>query len=177
MPGATIFRAARVWDGAAASPLVDGFVLVDDDRIGAVGRWAELEDSTSRGAALGAVPIVDCGDATLLPGLINAHVHLTLSGSMTVLDDYLADRDAGTDTLTARAIANLRAGMATGTTTVRDCGTVNDVAFAARMPLGLDVYFNRPGFLELFVELIPGLFIYPGLGLDFDFDLGVRFFF
>ena len=107
--GATIFRAARVWDGVAASPLVDGFVRVDYDRIGAVGRWAELEDSTLRGAALGAVRIVDCGDSTLLPGLINAHVHLTLSGSMTVLEDYLAERDAGIELLVARAIANLRA--------------------------------------------------------------------
>lgn len=127
-----IFRAARVWDGVAASPLVDGFLLVDGDRIGAVGRWAELEDATSRGAALGAVPVVDCGDATLLPGLINAHVHLSLSGSTTVFDDYLADRDAGIETLTARAIVNLRGGLAAGTTTVRDCGTLNDVAFAVR---------------------------------------------
>jgi imidazolonepropionase-like amidohydrolase len=132
VPGTTIFRAARVWDGAAASPVVDGFVLVDDDRIDAVGRWPELEDSTPPGAALGAVPIVDCGDATLLPGLINAHVHLTLSGSMSVLEDYLAERDAGTEMLTARAIANLRAAVAAGTTTVRDCGTLNDVAFAVR---------------------------------------------
>ena len=92
MPGTAIFRAARVWDGVAASPLVDGFVFVDGGRIGAVGRWAEVGDSTSPGAALGAVSIVDCGDATLLPGLINAHVHLTLSGSMTVLEDYLAER-------------------------------------------------------------------------------------
>lgn len=132
VPGATIFRAARVWDGVAASPLADGFVLVDDGRIGAVGRWAELEDSTSPGAALGAVSIVDCGDATLLPGLINAHVHLTLSGSMTVLDDYLAERDAGMEMLTARAIANLQAAVTAGTTTVRDCGTLNDVAFMVR---------------------------------------------
>jgi imidazolonepropionase-like amidohydrolase len=128
----TIFRAARVWDGVAASPVADGFVVVDDARIGAVGRWAELEDSTSPGAAFGAVPIVDCGDATLLPGLINAHVHLTLSGSWTVLADYLADRDAGMEMLTARAVANLGASLAAGTTTVRDCGTVNEVAFAVR---------------------------------------------
>jgi imidazolonepropionase-like amidohydrolase len=130
--GATIFRAARVWDGVSASPIAYGFVFVGDDGIRAVGRWAELEDATSEGAALGAVPIVDCGDATLLPGLINAHVHLTLSGSRTVLADYLADREAGMEMLTARAVANLRASLAAGTTTVRDCGTLNDVAFAVR---------------------------------------------
>jgi imidazolonepropionase-like amidohydrolase len=57
---------------------------------------------------------------------------LTLTGSMSVLEDYLAERDAGMDMLTARAIANLRAAVAAGTTTVRDCGTLNDVAFAVR---------------------------------------------
>jgi imidazolonepropionase-like amidohydrolase len=112
--------------------VLDGFVLVEDDRIGAVGRWAELEDSTSPGAMFGGARIVDCGDATLLPGLINAHVHLTLSGSTQVLEDYLAERDAGTEMLTTRALDNLRAAVATGTTTVRDCGTLNDVAFAVR---------------------------------------------
>jgi imidazolonepropionase-like amidohydrolase len=132
VPGTTIVRAARVWDGVAASPLVDGFVLVEGDQIGAVGRWAELEHSTSTGTALGAARVVDCGDATLLPGLINAHVHLTLSDSMNVLDEYLAERDAGWEKLTARAVANLRAAVATGTTTIRDCGTLNDVAFAVR---------------------------------------------
>ena len=132
MPEAMILRAARVWDGVASSPVVDGFAFVEGDRIGAVGRWAEVEGSTSRGGGLAGVPVVDCGDATVLPGLINAHVHLTWSGSMTVLDDYLADRDAGIETLTARALANLHGAVVNGTTTVRDCGTVNDVAFAVR---------------------------------------------
>src|SRR5215204_3766580 len=36
------------------------------------------------------------------------------------------------EVLTARAEANLRASVATGTTTVRDCGTVNEIAFAVR---------------------------------------------
>jgi imidazolonepropionase-like amidohydrolase len=51
---------------------------------------------------------------------------------MSVLEDYLAERDAGMEMLTTRAMANLRAAVATGTTTVRDCGTLNDVAFAVR---------------------------------------------
>lgn len=52
-----------------------------------------------------------------------------------------------------------------------------DVAFDVRMPLGLDIYLNRAAFLELFVEIAPGLFFYPGVWLDFDADIGVRFFF
>jgi hypothetical protein len=59
-----------------------------------------------------------------------------------------------------------------------DYGAYNhDVAFDARMPVGLDLYFDRPSFLELYFEIAPGLFLYPGLWLDFDADIGVRFYF
>lgn len=132
MVGTTIFRAARLWDGVGTSRVENGFVLVDGERIAAVGCWAELSDSTLPGGSLGAIPVVDCGDATLLPGLINSHVHLTLSGSMNVLDDYLVERGRGIDALINRAIDNLRAAVSAGVTTVRDCGTLNDVAFVVR---------------------------------------------
>jgi imidazolonepropionase-like amidohydrolase len=128
--GARIVRAARVWDGIGEHPVVDGFVFVEGERIAAVGRWAELADPLE--GSLRSVPVVDCGDATLLPGLINSHVHLTLNASLSVLDDYLSERDQGFGALMDRAIANLRAAVASGVTTVRDCGTLNDVAFAVR---------------------------------------------
>jgi imidazolonepropionase-like amidohydrolase len=131
VPG-TIFRAARVWDGMADAPVLDGFVRVDGERITAVGRWAEFSESSIAGYADEAERVVDCGATTLLPGLVNAHVHLTLSASSSVLEDYLAERDKGVATLTARAIGNLRAAVAAGITTVRDCGTLNEVAFAVR---------------------------------------------
>ncbi len=47
----------------------------------------------------------------------------------------------------------------------------------ARMPLGLDLTFDRPKFLEVFFEIAPGLFIFPGLVPDMDVALGVRFYF
>jgi imidazolonepropionase-like amidohydrolase len=68
----------------------------------------------------------------LLPGLINSHVHLTLSASQSAVADYLAERDQGVDALTARAVQNLRSAIGAGVTTVRDCGTINEVAFAVR---------------------------------------------
>jgi hypothetical protein len=50
-------------------------------------------------------------------------------------------------------------------------------ALIARMPIGLDFTFNRPGFLELFVEIAPGLVIVPPLFFDIDAALGVRLYF
>jgi hypothetical protein len=52
-----------------------------------------------------------------------------------------------------------------------------DFAVAARMPIGLDLTFRRPDFLELFLELAPAMYIVPGLDLDIEAFLGVRFYF
>jgi hypothetical protein len=53
----------------------------------------------------------------------------------------------------------------------------SDFAIAARMPVGLDVTFPKPDFLEVFLELAPALYIVPGLDLDIEAFLGVRFYF
>lgn len=50
-------------------------------------------------------------------------------------------------------------------------------ALAARMPIGLDLTFDRPSFLEVFLELAPALYILPGLDLDIEALIGVRFYF
>jgi uncharacterized protein DUF3996 len=52
-----------------------------------------------------------------------------------------------------------------------------DFALAARMPVGIDVTFPKPDFLEVFLELAPALYIVPGLDLDIEAFLGVRFYF
>jgi len=112
-----------VWDGLSDGPIERGFVCVDDGRIESVGRAAELpSDAQAR----------YLGDVTLMPGLINAHVHVTFSGSMDVLADHLRERAAGFDVLMQRARDNLERSVRVGVTTVRDLGTLNDVVFAAR---------------------------------------------
>lgn len=52
-----------------------------------------------------------------------------------------------------------------------------DVAAAVRMPLGLDLGFRKPSFLEVFLEIAPAMYVVPGLDLDIEAFLGVRFFF
>lgn len=55
-----------------------------------------------------------------------------------------------------------------------DGGTVD---VAARMPLGLDLTFNRPSFLEVFFEIAPSLVVVPFAYFDLDAVIGVRFYF
>jgi hypothetical protein len=52
-----------------------------------------------------------------------------------------------------------------------------DPSIAARMPVGLDLTFRRPSFLEVFLELAPAVYIVPGLYVDIEAFLGVRFYF
>jgi len=64
-----LLRAAWVCP-VAAPPLADGWVLVEDGRIAAVGRGPEMPPADQ---------VDDLGEAALLPGLVNAHTHLELS--------------------------------------------------------------------------------------------------
>jgi hypothetical protein len=47
---------------------------------------------------------------------------------------------------------------------------------AARAPIGLALMFNNPGFLEVFFELVPALYLIPP-GFTIEGGLGVRFYF
>jgi imidazolonepropionase-like amidohydrolase len=67
--GVVVLRAARLIDGTGAAAVAPGVVVVTDDRITAVG--------TDRTVTIPAgATTIDLGDATLLPGFIDAHVHL-----------------------------------------------------------------------------------------------------
>jgi hypothetical protein len=52
----------------------------------------------------------------------------------------------------------------------------DEIALGARMPIGLDLTFDRPSFLEVFLELAPVLYLVP---TDFDIEamIGARFYF
>ena len=52
-----------------------------------------------------------------------------------------------------------------------------DAALFARVPIGLDFTFRRPSWLEAYLEIAPGLWIYPPLVFDIDVGLGVRAYF
>lgn len=81
---------------------------------------------------VGDATVYDYPGATLLPGLINAHGHLTFSGGDDPVADMLADDD---HRLMVRAVQNARAALRAGVTTVRDLGDRAGVALALRQAI------------------------------------------
>ncbi len=119
------YRAARVFDGASDGAIEDGAVVVEDGRIVSVGPVGDLARH---------VKAIDLGDATLLPGLIDAHVHLVWSAS----GDPQKVVESESRALTVlRCAANARRHLRAGVTTVRDVGATDglsvDVARAVEL--------------------------------------------
>jgi imidazolonepropionase-like amidohydrolase len=123
--GPLLIKAGRVYDGMAEQVLEHGYVIVDGNTIAAVGPQADLEGSTGRFAQE-----IDLGpEATVLPGLINMHTHMSFSASASILHDH---QQESYETKLIRSVENLKTALRTGVTTVRDCGTLNGIAFAVR---------------------------------------------
>jgi imidazolonepropionase-like amidohydrolase len=103
-------RAERAFDGEQAIP-GGALVFVDGGRIVGVGPGsAPLPDGW---------PVVELPGATLLPGLIDAHVHLCGDSGNGALERLPGYSDAELDRVIAQA---LRRQLAAGVTTVRDLG-------------------------------------------------------
>jgi imidazolonepropionase-like amidohydrolase len=116
----TLYKGGRVFDGLGATLEQHG-VLVDGDTIKRIAPLSEFDGFS--GSA------VDTGGATLLPGLIDCHVHLIYGaeGNPGVLVETLQP-----GAITMRAYENAFATLEGGTTTVRDCGGRDYLEFAVR---------------------------------------------
>ncbi len=121
----TAYKAALVVDGVSEQPVEDGVVVIQDENIAFVGRGADLPPDAD---------VVDLGDVTLLPGLIDAHVHLVWNASADPHELVAREERALTALRCAHSAAlHLRAGV----TTVRDTGATDalsvDVARAVEL--------------------------------------------
>jgi imidazolonepropionase-like amidohydrolase len=106
----TVLRAARMLDVASGQIRTPGLIVVQGSRIRDVSPSSPPANAT----------VVDLGDATLLPGLIDMHVHLMDEPGA----DWIRQRAYETPAVwTLRAARNARLALQNGFTTVRDLGS------------------------------------------------------
>ena len=102
-------RAARLIDGRGAAPIAPAVVIIRGDRIAAVGAGLAIPSGAR---------VIDLGNATLLPGLIDLHTHLTSTGVH--WEDELLKTTPGQAAL--HGAQNARTTLMAGFTTCRDMG-------------------------------------------------------
>jgi imidazolonepropionase-like amidohydrolase len=113
---AVAYRAARVFDGTSEGVIEDGAVVVEDGRIASVGQARGLSPNTEA---------VDLGDVTLMPGLVDAHVHLVWDAS--AKPHEVVERESRALTV-LRCAKNAALHLRAGVTTVRDVGSTDGLA-------------------------------------------------
>ena len=113
-----LIRAAHLIDGRSDAPRDNVAVLVEGDRIVAVGPDAQL-----RAGAGGPIQTIDLGTATLLPGLIDNHTHVLLQGDITSADYDEQLLKESTPYRAIRATASVRTALMHGFTAIRDVET------------------------------------------------------
>ncbi|MCC6326940.1 MAG: amidohydrolase family protein [Acidobacteria bacterium] len=115
--GTVVLKAARVIDGTGAEPIRNGAVVVTDDKIVAVGPAASV-------AVPAGAKVIDLGDATLMPGFIDAHTHIIgrVLGDPEGQNSAFRDYDSFGAIL---AVDNARRTLMAGFTTIRNVGAGN----------------------------------------------------
>lgn len=108
-------HAGKVIDGSSGPPMNDVRIEVEKGKIVHI----ESTLSTSPGPTKPKGKVIHLESLTVLPGLIDCHVHLTLPGQDLPLTDYVNSPDV---VLGAVAAQNGMKALRAGITTVRDCG-------------------------------------------------------
>jgi imidazolonepropionase-like amidohydrolase len=119
-PHRIALRAARLIDGKSDTPIINAVVLIEGDKIASIasGSAAVIPPETT---------VIDLGDKTLLPGLIDSHTHLLseMNGENLSLQDVEMLRIVATQSTAERALLGAKLGredLEAGITTVRDLG-------------------------------------------------------
>ena len=116
-PKRTLLLPSRVLDGSSASAHEGWAVLLEGERIAAVGPRVEVEARAGADATR-----IDLAGETLLPGLIEGHSHVLLHPyNETPWNDQVLKEPESLRV--ARAVTHLERTLAAGYTTIRDLGT------------------------------------------------------
>lgn len=107
-----VLKADRLFDGKSDTLVQPGIIVVSGNKIQSVG------GQIPPGAA-----VIELGDATLLPGFIDSHTHLTMDFDPDYNGERLAQLSRTIPEQAIRATKNARVTLMAGFTTVRDVGS------------------------------------------------------
>jgi imidazolonepropionase-like amidohydrolase len=107
-------RAAHLFDGKSKTLVSNAVVLVQGNTIADVGTSVQIPADAQ---------VVDLGDATLSPGFMDAHTHLTLDFSGNYNERRLKELERSVPEMAYDCIAFARATVEAGFTSVRDVGS------------------------------------------------------
>jgi imidazolonepropionase-like amidohydrolase len=122
-----VLKAARMFDGKSEALVTPGLVVVTEMKIVAVGAGATIPPGAE---------VIELGDATLLPGFIDAHTHLTGEASDDWKQDVLNGLEKSYAEQALDATANASKTLLAGFTTVRDVGAPDRIDVALRNAIG-----------------------------------------
>ncbi len=109
-----VLKAARLFDGKSNTLSQNAVVIVQGDKIVDAGSNLPIPSGAQ---------VIDLGDATLAPGFMDAHTHLTADFSGNYNERRLQQLDLNVSEQAIRATAFARATVEAGFTTVRDMGS------------------------------------------------------
>ncbi|MGB2637043.1 MAG: amidohydrolase family protein [Candidatus Acidiferrum sp.] len=118
-----VLKAAAMFDGKSDTLITPGLVVVSGGRIVGVGTGATVPAGAE---------IIDLGDATLLPGFIDAHTHLSFPFSDNYDRTELESLEKTVAERTLDASVNARVTLMAGFTTVRDVGSADYIDVGLR---------------------------------------------
>src|SRR5262249_17657043 len=109
----TVVEAGRLGDGTGAGAGEAARVVIEGGRVRGGGPPRQVQPPE------GDVEKIDFSAYTVMPGLLDGHVHLNFSALPTALPDILGEDNPR---ILLRAVHNAQLALRVGVTTVRDCG-------------------------------------------------------
>jgi len=124
-----VLKAGNLIDGIRREPIRNVLVVVEDSRIKEVGLPGKIKIPGGK--------VIDAGGKTVMPGLMDLHVHYTLSNSR--VGGLRLDALQPLPITALEAARSLRLSLEMGYTTIRDCGAIDhiDIALKKAVETGL----------------------------------------
>lgn len=119
----TVLKAAHLFDAAAGKIVSPGLVVVQGGKILAVGANAKAPDGAK---------VIDLGDATLSPGFMDTHVHMSNQDNGDWYKFFFDNMMQHPPEVALRATAYTKAMVEAGFTTVRDLGDGDYISLGLR---------------------------------------------